>query len=278
MSPVVASHRGASRVRLIGLGVAAAACILVPAVATAQQDDDSTTTTTTPGPTTTLVPLVTSPPPTVAPPTTVVVPEASRTWPVPVPSACDAPPLPDVVFVGTVQATDYRTGRFRIDQVRAGAIERFAFGDVVDVRYDIDAKYLELGEQYLVGASVDPDTAALTSRITAPDPLFGGDEIIGEAETDVECPILVDPVRTLSPNGLPVESGLITPMTEAKGDLLGSLLLPLGIALGVVLGLASLRWFLTGLGYGVGSLFRLAREPREVRAVRRTNLRARQPD
>lgn len=254
------------------------ASLLAPAVSSAQDDDDSTTTTTVPGPTTTLVPLVTSPPPTVAAPTTVVAPETSRTWPVPVPSGCDAPPLPDVVFVGTVQATDYRTGRFRIDQLRAGVIERFAFGDVVDVRYDIDTKYLQPGEQYLVGASLDPDTSVLTSRVTAPEPLFGGDEIIGAAETDVECPVLVDPVRTLTPNGLPVESGLITPMTEARGDLLTSLLLPLGIALGGVLGLVSLRWFLTGLGYGVGSLFKLAREPREVRAVRRTNLRARQPD
>jgi hypothetical protein len=195
-----------------------------------------------------------------------------------VPQGCVAPPLPDLVFLGTLEATDFRTGRFHVDQVRAGVIERYAFGDLVDVRYGIDTKYLTVGDQYLVGASVDPDTNMLTSRVAAADPLFGGDEIIGATETDVECPVLDDPVRTLRPDGLSVESGVLAPFLDDRRGLLRSLLLPTAVAFGIVLGLVAIRWFLTGLGYGISSLFRSAREPREVRAVRRSNLRAGQPD
>lgn len=255
-----------------------AGSLLVPAVAAAQEDDGSTTSTTTPGPTTTLVPLVTSPAPTSAPPTTVAAPTTGRTWPVLVPQGCAAPALPDLVFLGTLEATDFRSGRFHVDQVRAGAIERFAFGEQIDVRYGIDTKYLTIGDQYLVGASLDPDTAVLSSRVAAPDPLFGGDEIIGATESDVECPVLDDPVRTLQPDGQSVESGVLAPFTDDKDGMLRSVVVPLVVAFGIVLGLVALRWLLTGLGYGLGSLFRTVREPREVRAVRRSNLRAGQPD
>ena len=91
---------------------------------------------------------------------------------------------------------------------------------MVDVRFGIDTKYLETGTQYLVGASLDPETAVLTSKVRAAEPLFGGDEVIGAAETDVECPVLGDPVRTLLPNGSSVDSGVLTPLTDSKRSLL----------------------------------------------------------
>jgi len=272
-----------SRVRLAGIALAALVSI-VPAAAFAQQDDeddeDSTTTTSTtvvPGTTTTLVPLVTSPPPTEAPATTIAAPTAGRIWPVAVPTGCAAPPLPDLVFLGTMQAADYQTARFRVDQVRAGSIERFAFGDLVDVRFGIDTKYLEPGQQYLVGASLDPATAVLSSKVTDEAELFGGDDVIGAAETDADCPLLDDPVRTLRADGTAVDSGLLSPLSGAKDDLLQSLLVPGAVALAIVLGLVIIRWIITGLGYGLGSLSSTVRQRREVRAVYRTNLRSRQP-
>jgi hypothetical protein len=201
-----------------------------------------------------------------------------RQWLVPIPPGCDAPALPDVVFVGTLQASDYRTGRFRIDQVRAGAIGRYSYGGVVDVRFGIDTKYLETGTQYLIGASLDPKAAVLTSKVRAAEPLFGGDEIIGAAETDVDCPVLEDPVRTLLPDGTTVESGVLTPLTDAKRSLLRALLLPLGVALAAVFALVALRWLITGIGWGVSSFTRTVTEPREVRAVLRSGPRARQPE
>ena len=203
---------------------------------------------------------------------------SARQWPVPIPTGCNAPPLPDVVFVGTLQAKDFRTARFEIDQVRAGVIERYSYGGVVDVRFGIDTKYLETGTQYLVGASLDPETAVLTSKVREAEPLFGGDEVIGAAETDVECPVLGDPVRTLLRNGASVDSGVLTPLTDSDRSLLRALLLPLGVAFAAVFGLVALRWLLTGIGWGVRSFTQTMREPREVRAVLRSGPRARQPE
>jgi hypothetical protein len=203
---------------------------------------------------------------------------AERQWPVPIPNGCDAPALPDIVFVGTLQAKDYRTGRFRVDQVRAGAMDRYSYGGVVDVRFGIDTKYLEKGTQYLVGASFDMQNAVLTSKVRPAEPLFGGDEIIGAAETDVECPVLEDPIRTMLSDGSSVESGVLTPLTDAKRSLLRAILLPMGVALAAVFGLVALRWLLTGIGWGVTSFTRTIREPREVRAVLRSGPRARQPE
>jgi hypothetical protein len=217
-------------------------------------------------------------PPDSSPPAAAGSSGAERQWPVPIPNGCDAPPLPDVVFVGTLQTSDYRTGRFRVDQVRAGAMDRYSYGGVVDVRFGIDTKYLEKGTQYLVGASFDMQNAVLTSKVRPAEPLFGGDEIIGAAETDVECPVLEDPIRTMLSDGSSVESGVLTPLTDAKRSLLRAILLPMGVALAAVFGLVALRWLLTGIGWGVTSFTRTIREPREVRAVLRSGPRARQPE
>ena len=82
-----------------------------------------------------------------------------------VPVGCPIQPLPDVVFVGTVVDSDFRTVRFRVDQVRAGDIGQFASSGLVDVRYGIDAKYLDEGDQYLIGALYDPNIQSLRSRV-----------------------------------------------------------------------------------------------------------------
>ena len=267
----------ASRARLAGLALVALGAIF-PAAVSAQQDDDNTTTSSSvSGTTTTTVPLVTSPPQTLAPATTIAAQVAGRAWPVAVPRGCDAPALPDLVFLGTLETADFQTGRFRIDQVRAGSVERFAFGNLVDVRFGIDTKYLEPGQQYLVGASLDPETAVLSSKVTDEAQLFGGDDVIGAAESDADCPPLDDPVRTLRGDGTPVDSGLLSPLSGATNDVLRSLLVPTFVALAIVVALVAVRWVLTGLGYGLSSLSSTVRQRREVRAVFRTNLRSRQP-
>jgi hypothetical protein len=202
-----------------------------------------------------------------------------------VPPGCETPPLPDVVFVGTVQAIaavvppggtvseEVQTARLHIDQVRAGDAQPFSFDGVIDVRYGVDAKYLEEDGQYLVGASVDPALGVLVSRVRQPEPLFGGDEVVGAAETDVDCPAITDPNRTLNVDGAGVESGVLTPLGDAKPRLLRAVLLPLGVALAAVFGLTAVRWAITGVGYGVESVVRTAREPREVRSARRSRTR-----
>lgn len=287
MSPHESSR--ASLARLLSLVIGALLFLVVPAVVEAQEDDDDTEQNQsgqdpddtrpedTEFPTTSTNVLVTSPPPTVAPSTTVAAQQEGRRWPVDVPAGCDAPPLPDVVFVGTVIATDFQTGRFRIDQLRAGSIDGLAYEGLIDVRYGIDAKYLTVGHQYLVAASIDEATHVLTSRITEPAPLFGGDEVIGQTESDVECPVLADPVRTLLTNGLPVDSGLLRPLEEARGDVLRAILIPLGLAFAIVFGLVLVRWILTGLGWGIGAIVQRSRETPAIRRLHRTETHSSQP-
>ncbi len=236
---------------------------------------------------TTTVPLGTTPPTSTAPTTTVPAATSGRQWLVPVPTGCDVPALPDVVFVGTLletgtpagapESAEYETGRFQVDQARAGAVERYSYGGVIDVRYGIDTKYLDEGERYLVGASVDPAAGVLVSKVQTIEPLFGGDEVIGAAESDISCPVIDDPVQTLDPDGTPVDAGVLSPLLGAKRSILRSLLVPMTIAFGVIFGLVLLRWLITGVVRGTGSVIRIAAEPREVRAATRTRPNAR-PD
>jgi hypothetical protein len=203
-----------------------------------------------------------------------------RRWLVPIPAGCDAPELPDVVFVGTLvdtgtpagapQETEYETARFRLDQARAGDLARFSYNGFVDVRYGLDTKDLTKGEQYLIGARVDPAAGVLTSTIRQAEPYFGGDDVIAASERDVSCPVIVDPVRTIHVDGTPVDASVAGPFLASKGRLLRAILLPLAVGFGIVFALAALRGLLAGIGKGVGSLVRTASEPREVRAAMRS--------
>lgn len=169
---------------------------------------------------------------------------------VPVPSGCEAPPPAHVVFLGTVVDRDYRTIRYRIDQVKWGRPAPFAadrVGDtVIDVRYGLDVQYLVDGEQYLVGAVVDPALGLLVSRVTDKIEDFGGDEVIGVSETDADCPVLEPADRTLHPDGTVVEGSMLAPFFEAKWRIAGSVLLPLGAACGALFALSALRLTITG--------------------------------
>ena len=153
-----------------------------------------------------------------------------RRWLVPIPVGCTVPTLPDVVFVGTLLATgtpaglqdttENQTARFRLDQARAGALDRFTYNGIVDVRYGLDAKELEVGEQYLVGASVGRATGVLTSKVRQTEPAFGGDDVIAAAQQDLKCPALADPVRTLHTDGTPVDDSLLKPLLSSRSRLL----------------------------------------------------------
>jgi hypothetical protein len=190
-----------------------------------------------------------------------------------VPVGCPIQPLPDVVFVGTVIDSDYRTVRFAIDQVRAGDIGQFASAGRVDVRYGIDAKYLDEGDQYLIGASYDGQIQSLRSRVRPAAPTFGGDEIIRADETDRDCPEVVDPMRTMHTDGSSIDSGVLSPFFANRDGLLRSLLVPVAVVGLAVLALAAIRWFLTGFGRSVESLAHATSQSREARSA----IRARPP-
>lgn len=169
-----------------------------------------------------------------------------------VPSGCVEPTLPDVVFVGTLVDRDYRTGRFQIEQVRAGDEGPFEAGGLIDVRYGLDVEFLDVGDDYLVSARRDPVLGTLGSRLRPPSPMFGGDDIIGLVESEVVCPGFEDPVRTLRPNGATVNTSVIGPLLEQRSQILGAVLVPFAVAFGVVFLFASLRVSLTGLFRGLG--------------------------
>ena len=167
---------------------------------------------------------------------------------VPVPEGCEAPPTPQAVFVGKVVDRDYRSVRFQIESVRAGSPGPYLVGDDrIDVRYGLDAQYLDDGQEYLVSAVVHPDLGLLTSRVTDPIENFGGDEVIGVSETDVDCPEFEDPMRTLHVDGTPIETSVLQPFFDARVRILGAVLVPLGLAIGAIFALATFRLSLAGV-------------------------------
>lgn len=172
---------------------------------------------------------------------------------VPIPTGCTPPTQPHIVFVGRVVDRDVRSIRYRIESIRYGRPDPFAGDDRIDVRYGLDAQYLQDGEEYLVSAVVDPDLGVLVSRVTSPIEHFGGDEVIGVSESDVDCPAFDDPMRTLRLDGSSIDGGVLSPFFDARVRILGSLLVPAGVALAAVFLLASLRLSVTGVYRGIVS-------------------------
>jgi hypothetical protein len=99
----------------------------------------------------------------------------------------------------------------------------------------------------------------LASKIRAPAPLLGGDDVVGVAESDVECPRFEDPIRTFLPDGSTIDSAVLAPLSENKSRLVSAFLIPIGVAFGIVFVLAALRWGIGGLLRGVASLVRQPR-------------------
>lgn len=183
----------------------------------------------------------------------------------PVPPGCVPPAPADVAFVGTVLAKDEfiekGTVRYHIDQLRAGNATPYATRGLIDVRYGPDSQYLDVGEQYLVGASVDPTIGVLTSKVSPEAPLFGGDVVIGLDDSAVECPAFDDPVQTLTLDGDEVETGLLEPLFADRRLLLATIAVPAAIAGLVLVGLVVLRRVWEWSFRGVFALGRAAVTP-----------------
>jgi len=176
------------------------------------------------------------------------------------PAGCPVPAPADVAFVGTVVGKDEfvqkGTVRYRIDQVRAGNAAPYSVDGVIDVRYGPDSQYLDIDEQYLVAAAVDPRIGALGSKVAPEALLFGGDAVVGLEDTEVECPLIDDPVMTLNLDGTPLESGLLKPFFEDKRLLLATIAVPAAIVAVALIGLVLLRRL---LDVGFRGIFALAR-------------------
>jgi hypothetical protein len=183
-------------------------------------------------------------------------PDAVSTPLVPNPVGCAEPPTAQVVFVGTVLLDDITTARFRLDQVLAGSADGFEVGGLIDVRYGDEVGFIERGERYVVGAAVDPRTRVLASRISPLAPLFGGDEVAGLDDSDLVCPVIEDPVQTLLADGTPVESGVLSSLDGSGGRIVRAVVLPVGVAFAVLLGLVALKHLVFAVGRAVRDIAR----------------------
>jgi hypothetical protein len=62
-----------------------------------------------------------------------------------------------------------------------------------------------------------------------------------------------DPVRTLTERATPVDTGLLTPLRQAKGALLWAVLRPVGVALAILIGLVLVKQLIFATGRSLRS-------------------------
>jgi hypothetical protein len=212
-----------------------------------------------------------------APPSPPPPEEISSTSLIPVPAGCPTPDPAAVVFTGIMVAKDdiTQTVRFGIDQVRAGTAEPWAAAGLIDIRYGPDYRFLVKGETYLVGAGIDPRYNVLASTVRPPEPLFGGNDVIGVDDLALDCPTIDDPIRTLNVDGTSVDSGVLSLMTQDRRLLLATIMVPLGIVILALLALVLLRSFGAAAIRGMFGLGRAALTP--VADHRATRVRKHRP-
>ena len=168
--------------------------------------------------------------------TTTTLPSAVTT----VPEGCALPPVAQAVFVGVITKRDAVSATFKVSQVRAGSLEGYLTNDSTEVRYGADAKYLNKGEQYIVGVALDSVTLKLSSTIRDAAEIFGGAEVVGSTK---QCPKFDAAARTLHIDGTSISSGLFDKFFDQPLRLLIVLVLP---TLLVVMALVGLVWFRRG--------------------------------
>jgi len=159
------------------------------------------------------------------------------------------------VFVGEVTNIEANFVLYEVVSERYGTVGDLLRDGVLTVRYPIDdVKYLETGQQFLVGAIAAPsgirgDTPVLESKVRVPPDLFGGDAVA--AVQRISCPDYEDPVRTLQVNGDDIDTGILRPLTSDRAGLLRVVLVPLGVGLGLLFLLAATRFLITGAMRGM---------------------------
>ena len=159
-----------------------------------------------------------------------------------IPEGCIVPTPVRATFVGVVTESDRRTARFSIEQMRGGSLEGYTSRNLVDIDYAEDVRFLEVGEMYIVAAGVDQSSGRLYSKVRDPEPLLGTSQVIG-LNTGGTCPEIEDAVRTLTMQGRAVDSGVLTPLREARSRLGRAIILPFAWVLGTLIALATLKAF-----------------------------------
>jgi hypothetical protein len=138
------------------------------------------------------------------------------------------------VIEGTVLSSFAGVVQFRVGRLLVGDLSGHSTNQLVEVHYGDDARYLVVGQRYLVGLVVEPSTGFLLSAVREPAPMFGGDAVVGRNETSVKCPVVPDPARTLLTDGTAIDTGVLAPLRTDRRGLAKALLYPVGIAFGLL--------------------------------------------
>jgi hypothetical protein len=164
------------------------------------------------------------------------------------PAGCVTPSQPLAVFEGVIDASVANTARFRVTRLLSGSLQGYEVGALVDVQYGNETRFLEVGTTYIVGVGASAATGGLVSTVREPAPLFGGDAVVGANDSDVDCVIIDDPVRTLTVNGTSVDTGVLAPLRGEGKSLLSAVLRPLAVAFGVLLALVTVKLLVFAIG------------------------------
>jgi hypothetical protein len=190
-----------------------------------------------------------------------------------VPAGCPPTQPAVAVFEGRMVDAVASAAEFRVTRLLAGSLEGFEDPlHLVEVQYRSDTrflqKFLHVGALYVVGVAIEPVSGLLASSIREPSPAFGGDAVIGVNDNTKTCPTLADPVRTVLPNGAPVDTGILTPLKGNGRALLLAVGEPVGLAVAVLVALVLLKHLLFGLGRSLGSLEPAPPRPARMRRHR----------
>jgi hypothetical protein len=155
-----------------------------------------------------------------------------------------------------------------VETVLAGSVDGFVSGRLIDVQYGDETHFLTIGTRYIVGAAVSAATGQLVSTVREAAPLFGGDAVIGANDSDVDCPRVEDPVRTLEIGGGPVDTGVLTPLKGQGSSLLWAILRPMGVAFAILLLLVLVKHSIFAVGRSLRDVSLTPPAPKKTRPAR----------
>jgi hypothetical protein len=163
------------------------------------------------------------------------------------PAGCVSPPSAVAVFEGKITAAVSTTARFKVVRVLAGSLGADEVGGQTDVRYGDETRFLAVGSTYIVGVS-RADKGGLLSTVREPAPLFAGAAVVGANNSDIACPSVSDPIRTLLPDGTPVDTGVLAPLHGKRSRVLLAVLEPVLVAIAVLLGVVLVKHLVFATG------------------------------
>ena len=135
------------------------------------------------------------------------------------------------MFIGKVTNVADESVSFAIQKTITGDASSYVTGDgTVEVQYGTDAKFVDVGKTYIVGAVTDPFLPILVSKLRATTTTLSAE--LGQTNTGDACPTFEDAIITLNENGTSVDTGVLRPLRENKLLVIAALVLSVALAIG----------------------------------------------